>query len=71
MTTGSSTSNTFANNTMTGNGVGTPTTVLQNPGVTMRPGAISTTLDRNVISANYGAGVQVNNGAIGTRMTAT
>ncbi|HYM82454.1 MAG TPA: OmpA family protein [Candidatus Limnocylindria bacterium] len=61
--------NSFTNNTVTGNGVGTPTTLVQSPGATMRSGAASTTLDRNVIRANYGAGVQINNGAIGTRLT--
>ena len=37
--------------------------------ITLRSGATSTVLDRNVIRANYGAGVQVNDGSTGTRMT--
>ena len=63
------TGNVFTNNTVTGNGVGIPSGLVQSTGITMRSGAASTVLDRNVVNANYGAGVQVNNGATGTRMT--
>jgi len=63
------TNNTFVNNTITGNGVGTASSVEQSAAVTLRSGPTSTTLDRNVIRTNYGAGVAVNNGATGTRMT--
>ena len=61
--------NVFTNNTVTGNGVGTPSGLVQSTGITLRAGATSTVLDRNVIRANYGAGVQANNGSTGTRMT--
>ena len=61
--------NVFTNNTVTGNGVGTTSGLVQTPGIALRSGAASTVLDRNVIRANYGAGVQVNNGSTGTRMT--
>ena len=37
--------------------------------ITLRSGATSTVLDRNVVRANYGAGVQANDGSTGTRMT--
>ena len=61
--------NTITNNTVTGNGVGTPTGLAQSTGITMRSGAASTTIDRNVVSANYGAGIQINSGATGTIMS--
>jgi uncharacterized repeat protein (TIGR01451 family) len=51
----------FVNNTVTGNGVGSTTTVAQSAGVTLRPTAQRVTIDRNVINANYGAGIAVNN----------
>ena len=59
----------FTNNTVTGNGVGIASGLVQSAGITIRTGVTSTVLDRNVIRANYGAGVQVNDGATGTRMT--
>ncbi|HYN01795.1 MAG TPA: C25 family cysteine peptidase [Vicinamibacteria bacterium] len=61
--------NVFTNNTVTGNGVGIPSGLVQSTAITLRAGATSTVLDRNVIRANYGAGVQANNGSTGTRMT--
>ena len=61
--------NTFTNNTVTGNGVGIPSALVQSPGITLRTGSASTTLDRNVIRANFGAGIQVNDGAGGGRLT--
>ena len=61
--------NVFSNNTVTGNGVGIPSGLVQSKAITLRAGATSTVLDRNVIRANYGAGVQANNGSTGTRMT--
>ena len=61
--------NTFTNNTVTGNGVGNPSGLTQSAAVTLRTTATTTLLDRNVIRANYGAGVQVNNGAATTRLT--
>jgi parallel beta-helix repeat protein len=60
--------NVFTNNTVTGNGVGIASGFVQSTGITIRTGIASTLLDRNVIRANYGAGVQVNDGATGTRM---
>ncbi|MCP3980130.1 MAG: right-handed parallel beta-helix repeat-containing protein [bacterium] len=65
-----SNNNTFVNNTVTGNGVGTAGGVSQSAGITFRgsAGAGNTTLERNVIQANYGAGLQVNNGATGVRL---
>ncbi len=61
--------NVFTNNTVTGNGVGIPSGLAQSAAITVRSGATSTVLDRNVIRANYGAGVQANDGSTGTRMT--
>ena len=61
--------NTFTNNTVIGNGVGYPSGLTQSAAVTLRTTATTTLLDRNVIRANYGAGVQVNNGAATTRLT--
>jgi hypothetical protein len=69
VTVAGATGNTFTNNTVTGNGVGIASSLVQSSGVVIRSGAASTTLDRNVIRANYGAGVQVNNGSTGTRIT--
>ena len=67
--TNSSSSN-FVNNTVIGNGVGPLIlAVSQSAGITMRSTASSTTVDRNVIQANYGAGIQVNDGATGTIIT--
>ncbi len=63
------TGNVFTNNTVTGNGVGIPSGLVQSMAICLRSGAASTVLDRNVIQANYGAGVQANNGSTGTRMT--
>ena len=65
----SASGNVFTNNTVTGNGVGIPTGLVQSSGIVVRTTAASTTLDRNVIHANYGAGVLVNPGSTGTRMT--
>ncbi len=69
VTTAPASGNTFTNNTLTGNGVGLPASLVQSPAVAMRSGAASTTIDRNVINANYGAGIQVNNGSTGTVIT--
>ena len=59
----------FVNNTVTGNGVGTTTAFSQTGAITLRPTASGTTIDRNIIQANYGAGVQVNDGATNTILT--
>jgi uncharacterized repeat protein (TIGR01451 family) len=59
----------LVNNTLTGNGVGSTTTVAQSAAITMRSTASNTTIDRNIIQANYGAGIQVNDGATGTVIT--
>ena len=69
VTVAGATGNVFTNNTVTGNGVGILSGLVQSAGIALRSGATSTVLDRNVIRANYGAGVQVNNGSTGTRMT--
>ena len=69
VTVAGATGNPFTNNTVTGNGVGITTGLVQSSAVVLRSGAALTTLDRNVIRANYGAGVQANNGSTGTRMT--
>ncbi len=61
--------NVITNNTVTGNGVGIASSNVQSAGITIRSGVASTLLDRNVVRANYGAGIQVNNGAMGTHMT--
>ncbi|MGB8326774.1 MAG: SdrD B-like domain-containing protein [Steroidobacteraceae bacterium] len=66
---GAAANNAVTNNTMTNNGIGTATTMTQSGAVTLRTGVTATTLDRNIISANYGAGVQVNDGASGTIIT--
>ncbi|MEL7448206.1 MAG: right-handed parallel beta-helix repeat-containing protein [Pseudomonadota bacterium] len=60
---------TFTNNTITGNGVGTASGVLQSAGATFRPSASNNTFERNVVSSNYGAGVQINDGATGVTLT--
>jgi parallel beta-helix repeat protein len=65
----SSANNTFTNNTLTGNGVGTASTVSQTNAVALRSSAGPTTFDRNVVQTNYGAGIAVNDGATGIRMT--
>jgi hypothetical protein len=67
--TAGATSNVFTNNTVEGNGVGIPTSLVQSAGIVVRTTAASTVLDRNVIRANYGAGIQVNDGSTGTRIT--
>ncbi len=69
VTVAGATGNVFENNTVTGNGVGIPSGLTQSAGIVLRAGATATVLDRNVIQANYGAGVQVNDGSTGTRMT--
>ena len=69
VTAAGATGNVFTNNTVTGNGVGIASGLAQSAAITLRSGAAATMLDRNVIQANYGAGVQVNNGSTGTRMT--
>ena len=61
--------NNLVNNSLIGNGVGSTTGFSQSTAITMRPGANGTSIDRNVIHANYGAGIQVNDGAIGTVIT--
>ena len=62
--------NTFTNNTVTGNGVGTASGgVAQSAGITLRPTAGATTFNRNVIQANYGAGLAVNSAATGILLT--
>ena len=66
---GTTTGNLFTNNTVKGNGVGISTGLVQSAGITIRTGNVSTTLDRNVVTANYGAGIQVNSGANGVLMT--
>ena len=69
LTAAAASGNVFTNNTVTGNGVGIASGLVQSAGITIRTDVTSTVLDRNVITANYGAGVQVNSGATGTRMT--
>jgi hypothetical protein len=69
VTVAGATGNQFINNTVTGNGVGIASSLVQSPGIVLRNGAALTTLDRNIIRANYGAGVQANNGSTGTRIT--
>ena len=69
VTAAGATGNLFTNNTVAGNGVGILSGLTQSTGITLRSGAAATVLDRNVIRANYGAGVQANNGSTGTRMT--
>jgi parallel beta-helix repeat protein len=69
MTAAGAASNTLTNNTVTGNGVGIPLGFVHTPGITLRSGAASTLVDRNVVRANYGAGIQVNNGATGGTLT--
>jgi parallel beta-helix repeat protein len=64
-----SSGNVFTNNTVSGNGVGTASGVAQSAGITLRSTASATTFDRNIVQANYGAGIQVNDGASGIRMT--
>ncbi len=59
----------FTNNTLTGNGVGTSTTVAQSAAITIRATTTGAVFDRNVVRANYGAGIQVNDGAGTTRLT--
>ena len=52
----------FVNNTVTDNGVGTSSiAATQSAGITLRESAKRVTIDRNVVYANYGAGLQVNN----------
>jgi hypothetical protein len=63
VTTNGSTSNTATNNTISGNGVGIPTVLIQSSGITIRGTATAHTISRNRITANYGAGLAVNNGA--------
>ena len=66
----SSTGNTFTNNTVTGNGVGpSGGAATESAAITMRPGAAGTTIELNIVQANYGAGIAVNNGATGTVIT--
>ncbi|MBT8102465.1 MAG: right-handed parallel beta-helix repeat-containing protein, partial [Gammaproteobacteria bacterium] len=65
-----SSDNDFINNTVTGNGVGSPTGLTQSAGITIRSTATKTLLDRNLVLANHGAGIQVNNNiATTTRLT--
>src|SRR5437867_3352859 len=56
----SSGSNTIVNNTVTGNGVGTGAS-LNDAGI--RIFGSGNTVDRNVVSSNVGAGIQVTSGA--------
>ncbi len=65
----SSTGNVFRNNTLSGNGVGTSGSLLQSSGISLRTGNTATTFDRNIITANYGAGLAVNNGSTGIYLT--
>ena len=62
-------SNLAENNTITGNGVGSTAGLVQSPGICMRPNVQSNTIFRNRISANYGTGVQINNNAVGTKIS--
>ncbi|HYP54017.1 MAG TPA: right-handed parallel beta-helix repeat-containing protein, partial [Pyrinomonadaceae bacterium] len=62
----SSGSNTVENNTVTGNGVGAGASI-ESPGV--RVFGASNTVARNVVSANFGAGVMVTSGAGGNVIT--
>ena len=59
----------FVNNTVTGNGVGSTNAVAQSAAITLRSTASNTTIDRNIVQANYGTGIQVNDGASGTVIT--
>ncbi|HYO64114.1 MAG TPA: right-handed parallel beta-helix repeat-containing protein [Pyrinomonadaceae bacterium] len=62
----SSGSNTVENNTITGNGVGAGANI-ESPGV--RVFGASNTVARNVVSANFGAGVMVTSGATSNVIT--
>ena len=61
--------NDFIDNTVTGNGVGSPTAVTESAGIVVRSSATGNNLELNLIQANYGAGIQVNDGATGTVIT--
>ena len=63
------TGSSLVNNSITGNGVGIPSSMTQSSAIAVRSGVISTLVDRNIIQSNYGPGVQVNNGATAMRMT--
>ncbi len=54
---------------MTGNGVGTTGSFAQTAAIALRSSASGTTVDSNIVQANYGAGIQVNDGATGTAIT--
>ena len=59
------------NNTVSGNGMGTTSTApSESSGIAVRSGGSAITFDRNTIISNYGAGVQINNGATGIALTA-
>ncbi len=62
----SSGSNTIVNNTITGNGIGTDAS-LETPGI--RVFGIGNLIDRNIISANFGAGVIVRVQSTGNTIT--
>lgn len=64
-----SSSSTFTNNTVGGNGVGLTSASGAAAGITLRSTASSTVVDRNVLRANYAAGISVNDGATGIRIT--
>ena len=59
------TGSTFSNNTISGNGVGTVSASGNAAGMTFRPTGNDHTVELNLFTANYGAGLSVNNGATG------
>ncbi len=65
-----SSSTTIVNNTIVNSGIGT-TSVLgtSSHAIGIRTGATNTTIDHNIIANNYGAGIQINDGASGTNVT--
>ncbi len=51
------------NNTVSGNGVGSFAGAGFSTGIAIRPGTSNVSISRNIIRANYGSGLAVNNGA--------
>ncbi|MFO0923544.1 MAG: cadherin domain-containing protein [Pirellulales bacterium] len=67
---GSTTSVTIDNNTITNNGIGpSGGATVQSDAIAIRSGVSNITISENVIANNYGAGITVNNGATGVRIT--
>ncbi len=67
---GSTTNVTIDNNTLTQNGIGpTGAATIQSDAIAIRSGVSNVTIIENVIADNYGAGITVNNGASGVRIS--